>query len=99
MRVWLHVKKQVLLVLGWLCIGLGLILLPLPIPLGMPLLLISGVLLLTYSVWIKRSYIRFRSQARREGGAIAQFLLRFERLLRYKKLKRMHTKKLRQAQM
>ncbi len=94
-----RLKRQFILVIGWLLIVLGLITLPLPIPLGMPLLVISAVLLLSYSVWVKRRYIHLRRQAHRGGGWMSAFLARFERSLRYKKFKRMHARKLRQSKL
>jgi len=84
-RLFDWIKRKLYLFIGIVIFIMGLLTFPLPIPLGLPLLVVGSVLLLTHSIWAKRAYIRLRQFAQKHAHLLADFLKRFEQLLRQKK--------------
>lgn len=52
------IKKRFLLVLGWVCVFIGLVIGPLPGPGGIPMILLGTTIILTQSFAARRNFVK-----------------------------------------
>jgi hypothetical protein len=82
-KYWL--LKKLYIIIGLIIFIIGLFTAPLPIPLGLPLMVMGGVILLRNSSWAKRGYIRIKQFIKTNLSFLNGFWHRFDHLLRYHK--------------
>jgi len=80
--------KELYIIIGLVIFILGLIAAPLPIPLGLPLMVIGGIILLKNSSWAKRAYIKIKQLIKKHSSFLYTFWHRFDQLLRSHKFRR-----------
>ena len=85
-KYWL--LKELYIIIGLIIFIMGLFTAPLPIPLGLPLMVIGGVILLKNSSWAKRGYIKIKQFIKTDWNFLHGFWHRFDHLLRYRKFQR-----------
>ncbi len=66
-------RVLILLMIGWLSIGLGAVFLPLPTPFGIPLFLIGAGCILVVSPAARRRFKKWRASHRRESDTLTGF--------------------------
>ncbi|OAD21927.1 membrane protein [Candidatus Thiomargarita nelsonii] len=77
--------KQINILIGLLVLIIGLITTPLPIPIGIPLMVVGGIILLKNSYQAKRVYNKARKYLKKNVSYVMSFWIKFENILRYKK--------------
>jgi hypothetical protein len=68
-------RQTLLIGTGWAVFGLGVLVAPLPGPLGLPIMLIGGIILLRNSADVRRRFARMK---RRPPGFLKPLLARFD---------------------
>lgn len=86
LRDWL--LKELYIIIGAIIFIIGVFTAPLPIPLGLPLMVIGGVILLKNSSWAKRGYVKIKQLIKKHLSFLYGFWHRFDQLLRYHKFQR-----------
>ncbi len=85
---WLY--KNLMVLVGFITLIIGLIFIPLPIPIGVPLTALGIVLLLKSSSLAKRSYIRLRAFTHCHMRRLEGWLLTLEKFWRQRKPPKNH---------
>jgi len=81
--------KKINILIGLLVLIIGLITTPLPIPIGIPLMVVGGIILLKNSYQAKRVYNKARKYLKKNVSYVMSFWIKFENILRHKKFKRL----------